>query len=178
MPHLIRPATLDDVPALSLLAEATFSETFGPEGFDIRYPPADLTQFLADSYALDRVSAWITDPTEKVWIAEIETGVMIAYAHVGANTLPHPEAQDGDRELKRIYVTRAAQGTGLGRALLELCLNHMDPHGDKRVWIGVWSGNLRAQRLYERQGFTKAGEYEFPVGSVRDREFIFRRGPR
>ena len=37
------------------------------------------------------------------------------------------------------------------------------------------SENLGAQRFYGRHGFGKTGEYEFPVGRVRDREFILRR---
>ena len=43
------------------------------------------------------------------------------------------------------------------------------------LWIGVWSENLGAQKLYGRHGFVKAGEYEFHVGKTRDREFILRR---
>ena len=49
--------------------------------------------------------------------------------------------------------------------------------GRADVWIGVWSENYGAQRLYRRFGFDKAGEYEFVVGETRDREFIFRRVP-
>ena len=41
---------------------------------------------------------------------------------------------------------------------------------------GVWSGNLKAQKLYQAHGFEKAGEYEYPVGAWRDHEFILRRG--
>jgi RimJ/RimL family protein N-acetyltransferase len=42
------------------------------------------------------------------------------------------------------------------------------------VYIGVWSGNAGAQRLYARHGFEKIGEYDFPVGQHLDREFILR----
>ncbi len=177
-PHdsVIRLAALADVPALAALAEATFIETFGPAGFAIPYPEDDLAAFLRASYALDRVRGWITDPAETVWVAEDDGGALIAYAQVGPNTLPHPDANFAHEEVKRIYVSRAAQGSGLGRALLELSLERLDPRGDATVWIGVWSGNLKAQRLYQRYGFSKAGEYEFPVGQVRDREFILRRG--
>ena len=38
------------------------------------------------------------------------------------------------------------------------------------LWIGVWSGNDKAQRLYAAYGFEKAGEYDYPVGAWRDRE--------
>ena len=44
------------------------------------------------------------------------------------------------------------------------------------LWIGVWSQNFGAQRFYARYGFGKVGDYEFPVGRVRDHEFILRRG--
>jgi RimJ/RimL family protein N-acetyltransferase len=42
----------------------------------------------------------------------------------------------------------------------------------------VWSENHGAHRFYARHGFEFAGEYEFPVGEQRDREFMFRRLPR
>jgi RimJ/RimL family protein N-acetyltransferase len=39
----------------------------------------------------------------------------------------------------------------------------------------VWSENFGAQRLYARYGFTRVGDYFFPVGEHRDHEFILRR---
>jgi RimJ/RimL family protein N-acetyltransferase len=39
----------------------------------------------------------------------------------------------------------------------------------------VWSGNHGAQRFYARHGYEKVGTYEFPVGRVRDLEYILRR---
>ena len=51
----------------------------------------------------------------------------------------------------------------------------LEKDGPRTLWIGVWSENLGAQRFYARYGFHKVGEYEFPVGETRDREFILRR---
>ena len=175
-PPTIRPARAADAPGLAALAEATFIETFGSEGFDMQYPEPDLADFLRASYAPDRAAGWIADPAGRVWVVEDEAGALIAYAQIGPNSLPHPDATSEHVELKRLYVKRAAQGTGLGRTLLELALKHLDPNGEAVVWLGVWSGNEKAQRLYARYGFAKAGEYQFAVGSVRDREFILRRG--
>lgn len=174
MPYSIRLARPSDAPALALLAERTFVETFGPEGFDCGYPEADLTDFLAASYAPEKVAGWIVDPTGHVLVAEDEAGRLVAYAQSGDNELPLADAQAGDGELKRIYVDRAAQGTGLGRELLERSLAWL---GGRAILIGVWSLNLKALRLYAHYGFEKAGEYEFAVGETRDAEFILRRGP-
>jgi ribosomal protein S18 acetylase RimI-like enzyme len=172
MPPKIRLATPEDVPALAKLAEETFCETF-VEGFAVGYPEADLNAFLTESYALDKVAAWIAEPRAQVLVAEDATGRLIGYAQAGDNDLPYEGAQPGDGELKRIYVRLETQGTGLGRALLERSLAWL---GDRPILIGVWSENLKAQRLYAHYGFKKVGEYFFMVGMFADPEFILRRG--
>ena len=78
--------------------------------------------------------------------------------------------------LYQLYVRNCAQGLGLGRALLDVALDHLATHRPGPVWLGVWSGNLKAQSVYEKRGFAKVGEYRFAVGSWFDEEFIFRKG--
>ena len=174
MPITLRPAVPADVPTLSRLAKETFCETF-VDGFAVGYAETDLKVFLAASYAPEKVATWLADPAAQVTVAEDEDGRLVGYTHCGANTLPYAGAGPDDRELKRIYVRRETQGTGLGRALMQQALDWL---GDHPALLGVWSLNLKAQRLYERFGFEKVGEYDFMVGSTADHEFIFRRAPK
>ena len=173
---MIRLARLDDAPALSRLAEQTFIETFvhGAQegGFGLGYPKDDLAAFLRQSYASERVAEWIADPLALVLIAE-QGGQAVAYAHAGDNTLPYAAARPGDGELKRIYVRKSAQGAGLGRDLLERALAWL---GRRSLYIGVWGGNLKAQRLYGHYGFSVVGSYQFAVGEILDDEVIMGRG--
>ncbi|HEV2606819.1 MAG TPA: GNAT family N-acetyltransferase, partial [Xanthomonadaceae bacterium] len=76
---------------------------------------------------------------------------------------------------KRLYVLSRASNSGWGGKLFEKALDWLERDGPRTIWISVWSQNFGAQRFYGRWGFTKAGEYEFPVGRVRDREFMLRR---
>lgn len=172
MSPLIRLATPEDVHALARLAEETFCQTF-VEGYAVGYPEADLNAFLTESYAPAKVAGWLADPRAQVLVAEEGAGQLVGYTHAGDNELPYDRARPSDGELKRIYVRREAQGTGLGRALLERSLAWL---GDRPVLIGVWSENLKAQRLYAHYGFEKVGEYLFMVGATADAEFILRRG--
>jgi ribosomal protein S18 acetylase RimI-like enzyme len=165
----LRTATPDDADTLTALGRATFAATFGH-----LYPPQDLQTFLDQAHTPAQYRAWADDPAYGLWIAEAD-GAAIGYALVGPNTLPHPDALPGDGELKRIYVTREAQGAGAGSQLMIAALDFLDQLG-RPLWIGVWSENHGAQKLYVRHGFEKAGEYEFAVGQTRDREFILRRG--
>jgi ribosomal protein S18 acetylase RimI-like enzyme len=172
----IRRATPADAETIAALGRDTFIETF-VEGFAIAYPPEDLEHFMAHSYSGSFNSARLNDPAQAVWLIDDLDGRALAYAAAGPAGLPHPEVQPGDGELKALYVRREAQGAGFGPALLETALAWLGREGPRALWIGVWSGNTRAQQLYARHGFIKAGEYDFPVGRWLDREWILHRAP-
>lgn len=169
----LRPARLDDAEALASLGRRTFVETF-VEGFGIPYPAEDLAACLDGSWSVDGVGASLARASESWWVAERSSG-LVAFARTGGCGLPHPDARPSHAELKGLYVEKAAQGLGIGRALFETALEWMQTHGDGPLWIGVWSGNFKAQRFYGHYGFVKAGEYEYPVGRWRDLEHILRR---
>ncbi len=171
---VIRPARPEDAAALGALGRQTFVDTF-VAGFGIPYPPADLNAFLDASFDLEPTLKKLAEPGCAWWVAQRD-GELLAFANAGPNGLPHAEARSDDLELRRLYVAKSAQGLGLGTALLTLALDWMQTNTAGPLWIGVWSGNTKAQRLYAAHGFEKVGEYDYPVGAWRDREFILRRG--
>ena len=175
MPDItLRRAGMADCETLTGLARQTFRETF-LEGFAIPYPADDLANFMAANYTQAMFERKLVDAQQATWIAERHEAAL-AYANAGPCHLPHPDVRPGHMELHRLYVRRDAQGLGLGRRLLETALDWMEAQSQGPLWLSVWSGNLKAQRLYARSGFGKVGEYQFPVGAWRDHEFIFRRG--
>jgi GNAT superfamily N-acetyltransferase len=172
---LIRRPVVDDAPALAALGRRTFVETFVAEdGFAIPYPKADLEPFLEASFGIEATISRLGEPGAAWWVADRD-GELLAFANAGPNGLPHPDAQDGDVELRKLYVSRDAQGLGLGTRLLNEALSWMAANTHGGQWIGVWSGNAKAQKLYGAHGFEKVGEYLYPVGGWRDHEFILRR---
>ena len=166
---VIRRAGTEDAEALAEVGRDTFTETFAH-----LYPPQDLDHFLSTAYAPEAFAPYLDADGHALWLAEA-AGRAVGYAQAGPCFLPHPEVTPRCGELKRLYVRRETQGSGLGSKLLAMSLDWLDAPG-RRLWIGVWSENHGAQRLYARHGFAKVGEYEFPVGQTRDHEFIFRRG--
>ena len=89
--------------------------------------------------------------------------------------MPHPEASLAHGELYQLYVDRDAQGLKLGGKLLALAMEHLAATRPGPIWLGVWSGNEKAQAVYLAKGFAKVGEYRFKVGSWYDEEYIFRK---
>jgi len=170
---MIRPARLDDATALGALGRQTFIDTF-VTGFEIPYPEPDLEAFLNANFDLAPMQKKLAEPGCAWWVAE-RNGQLLAFANTGPNGLPHPDARPRNMELRRLYVAKTAQGLGLGTRLLALSMEWMQAHTDGPLWIGVWSGNLKAQKLYGAYGFEKAGEYDYAVGAWLDHEFILRR---
>ena len=67
------------------------------------------------------------------------------------------------------------RGFGIGAALLGEMIDLADRWLQvTRLQLFVWEGNTRAMALYERFGFEKVGEFDFPVGNHRDLEFLMR----
>ena len=167
---VIRRATPSDAAALSAIGQATFSETFAH-----LYPLEDLSGFLQTAYGPQRTRADLANPAKAAWLVE-KSGEVVGHALAGPCKLPHPDVTPTCGELDRIYLLAAHQGGGLGSRLLAETLAWLEKDGPRRLWIGVWSGNQGAQKLYARHGFEKVGEYAFEVGQSRDHEFIMRRG--
>jgi ribosomal protein S18 acetylase RimI-like enzyme len=165
----LRRATLADAEALSTIAIATYTETFGDS-----YPPQDLREFLDRHYAVEPQRRELADPRNAAWLLE-EGGRAVGYLAAGPNGLPHAEASEGDIELKRLYLLASHQRGGHGARLMDAFLAWLDQPRRRTLWVGVWSENLGAQRFYARYGCSKVGEYDFPVGDSVDREFILRR---
>ena len=164
-----RRAVLGDARGLADLGARTFTEAFGH-----LYPPKDLAAFLDETYSPSAIGMRLSDPRSATWLMEAD-GRAVGYALAGACGLPHDDVTPGCGELKRLYILADWRGAGRGSRLLDLALTWLEQNGRPRIWIGVWSENLAAQRLYGRLGFEKVGEYNFAVGAVQDREFILRR---
>ncbi|KQX20876.1 MULTISPECIES: GNAT family N-acetyltransferase [unclassified Sphingomonas] len=175
MTATIRIARPEDAAALAALKLRTFRETFLEEGFAIPYPAADLAIFEADSYSVPAIAAELADAGRRSWVAEAD-GRLLGYAQVGPCKLPHPEAGEEQGELYQLYLLREAQGMKLGKALLDAAIAYLAETRPGPVWLGVWSGNDKAQAVYAARGFEKVGEYRFKVGSWYDEEYILRKG--
>lgn len=171
---IIRTAVPGDETSLAALKRDTFRQSFVDGGFAIPYPPEDIAAFETN-YSVERISAELADPQRQNWVVEAN-GQLLGYAQTGPAKLPHSDVRADDGELYQLYVRIEAQGLGLGTRLLAAALDHLAQTRPGPVWIGVWSGNLRAQAMYAARGFVKVGEYGFPVGNWIDREFILRRG--
>lgn len=73
---------------------------------------------------------------------------VIGLAELGDETTGEPNSID------TIGVLPGHQGHGIGRRILEFCVNRLRDRGAERVYLGVAEKNEVARHLYESAGFT------------------------
>ena len=138
---------------------------------DFRPMEASLTLRAAVADDLDAIMAIERSPGFERWVGRSSAGehrammdeVNAAYlvgeadgAVVAFAILRNFDDPHGNRYLKRVAVARP--GEGLGSAFLARVVDWtFDRVGSHRFWLDCFSHNARAQRVYEKLGFTRDG---------------------
>lgn len=150
-----RIALAEDNDLLVEMGRRTFFETFVGTCSE-----ADMDLFLNQSYAPEKLAAELAAPRSYFLILEDELGAM-GYSRLFEET----EAEAGSVELVRFYMEQRAIGTGAAHRLMERSLELARELGFRRMDLGVWEKNFRAQKFYAKWGFQKTGEKIFMLGS-------------
>ena len=168
-PVIWRKAGVHDADALALLGSATFLATFA---FD--HPGQPLVAHLRTEHSPEYYANALARPGVDIMMGETPLGAPVGYAMITPPS--HPDLQqDGDIELKRIYVLGPWQGGGNGRQLLEKAFAIAGERGAKRMLLAVYENNEKALAFYERAGFAAIGNTIFMVGDVPFRDMVYAR---
>lgn len=164
-----RPATPADATALAHVGRVSFCETFAH-----LYASHDLEAFLAQTYTPAVLAAELADPTKRFRVAELD-GELVGFCKIGF-TVSLPIDLGGRRglELKQLYLLRSHLGAGVAPVLMDWALAEARAFGADDVVLSVYEDNVRAQRFYQRYGFSKVGDFFFMVGTHRDPEHLYR----
>jgi diamine N-acetyltransferase len=174
----IRRADAGDAEVLTEFAERIFRETFEADN-----NPDDMAAYLAEAFGVDRQSAEIAEPSSIVLLAEDIAGSgsdatplpLAGYSHLTAGELPDCVHGPTPLELKRFYIDRAWQGTGLAQLLMRTTFDAAIASGARTLWLGVWEHNPRAIAFYRKFDFVEVGSHDFMLGQDRQTDIIMAR---
>ena len=130
MSPVLRPMSLQDVGAVSLLEEALF----GVEAWSPEMLAGELT----------------ADPGSRYYLVAEDGGVVTGYGGLLAQA-------GGQADVVTLAVAADRWGQGIGSALLDGLLAEAARRGCTEIFLEVRVDNDRAQRLYRRRGFTEIG---------------------
>lgn len=100
--------------------------------------------------------------TESDWRRRLLSGGVTFLAHLpdcyGAGIGGGFVAPEGTTELVSMWVSPAARGNGVGRALVDAVTSWARSRGHGELHLWVTESNSHARKLYERGGFIATGE--------------------
>jgi ribosomal protein S18 acetylase RimI-like enzyme len=154
MAVIVRPATPADYPAISNLTVAAYTADGQLKaGYSYRAVLADVATRAGAGELL---------------VAADGDAVLGAVLFVRPGSSYAEVSSDGEAEFRMLAVDPAAQGRGVGRALVTACVDRADLLGCTAVVICVRDFSLPAQRLYDRMGFVRAPELDWtPLPDVK-----------
>ena len=153
----VRPARPDDAGAVITVRIASWKAAYAAHLPDDAWADYDVDA------ATRRLAGSIEQAGLLVLVAERD-GAVVGYTMSGAAR--DDDIADGTREIYAIYVHPDAWSTGTGRALMSATISAL---GDVPVVLWVLEDNHRAQRFYERAGYTADGarkDADMPGGPV------------
>jgi ribosomal protein S18 acetylase RimI-like enzyme len=164
----IRQADISDVKIICALGVTTFYEAYYEQD-----DSGDLANYVLESFSQAQIEAEINDADSTFFIAELN-GKAVGYAKLRENSTADYMDNENAVELHRIYILERAKGKGVGRELLNRCIETARAKGYETLWLGVWEQNSSALNFYEKTGFAKVGELQFPYGKAVGTNYVMK----
>lgn len=163
----IREATERDIEPLTRLASKTFVETYDDLSDE------ESAKYVFEFFTPARFKQHIESPDCHILVAAGDS--LFGYIMLEHRDAPVTVAGQPQVECVRLFVTREAQGQGLGARLLDEGLQMSRKDGFEVLWLKVWDQNEDAIRFYQNRSFDHLGEVAYTEGGLDDRVIIMGR---
>lgn len=149
-------ADITDLRTLQALGRETYCDHFSS-----LWSPQGLELFLEQHFSVVALAATLDRPQQHQWLIAYD----INNHPIGFSKTNWAQADPinhiAGAELQKIYFCAAAAGMGLGEKLISFILQHAAEKEQPRLWLEVLHTNVKAQRFYERVGFSAIGNLPF-----------------
>jgi GNAT superfamily N-acetyltransferase len=173
MQRRMRAAGPDDVAAVAALHALSRRVTY--QGIIPDGPLQAMTSEKLHRTWAERVAR--ESGTHRLYVAEV-AGEVRGFSYVGPGDAFERVPPDTG-VLYAIHVHPDAQGTGIGAAMMDICLRTFAEWHCARAILWVLEGNDRACRFYERTGWRHDGSVrDSPIGDVVTRQLRYVRSVR
>lgn len=159
----IRYATAQDAELIADISRQTFHETFAAEN-----NKEHLDKFLQGVFSKETLIKNTKEPGNIFFLAYDED-MPVGYVKMRENDNPQDAIDIGLKhanviEIARIYATTNVIGQGVGKILMQKCIDIAVKKKKNIIWLGVWEKNHRAIDFYIKWGFEKFGTHVFMLG--------------
>ena len=155
----VRVASEKDSELIVEISRETFYDTFASEN-----TKENMDKFMNEQFAKDKLIAEISGP-ENTFLLAYNGDKVAGYVKLQESAEPKNLENVPAIEIVRIYSVKSMIGKGIGKLLMQSCIDIARKRKKEIIWLGVWEQNQRAIEFYRNWGFEKFGEHEFILGN-------------
>ena len=165
----IRIAGEDDAALIADISRQTFYDSFAAQNSQ-----ENIDLHMAQYYTPEKIRAELEDPFS-IFLLAYDDDRLAGYAKINEHVKEESSCLENPIEIERIYSIKEMIGKGVGKKLMEKCLDIAREKNKKEIWLGVWETNNRAIEFYTRWGFEKFGQHNFPVGRDPQNDWLMKK---
>jgi diamine N-acetyltransferase len=165
----IRMAGPADAALIADMSRQTFYETFAAQN-----SKENMDQFMEEQFGREKLMAEVTEPGS-IFLLAFDGEEAVGYARMKESENPPELGNVPAIEIARIYAAAHTIGQGVGKALMQRCIELATSREKKMIWLGVWEHNQRAIDFYTKWGFGKFGTHIFPLGNDQQTDWLMKK---
>ena len=157
-PVSLRYATFADSELIADLSRQTFYEAFAAQN-----TKENMDIFMTEQFSKEKLMEEV-GAKDNIFLLAYDKVDLVGYARLRENNIPPELGISNALEIARIYATANSIGKGVGKALMQKCIDIALEKKAAAIWLGVWEHNTRAINFYSHWGFEKFGTHIFLLG--------------
>ena len=165
----IRIATKKDAELIADMSRQTFYETFAAEN-----TKENMDKFMNEQFTRETLIEEV-GAGNNIFLLAFDGEQPVGYARIRENNNPPSLGTANAIEIARIYAATHAIGKGIGKVLVQKCIEIAKAGSRELVWLGVWEKNQRAIEFYKKWGFEKFAEHDFILGNDVQKDWLMKK---
>ena len=165
----VRFATSQDAELIADISRQTFYDTFASQN-----TVEDMNKFLNEQFTREALINEVSTK-DNIFLLAYDQDEPVGYVRLRDNNNPPSLGSTNAIELARIYATPTSIGKGVGKALMQKCIELAEKGKKDFIWLGVWEKNQRAIDFYTKWGFEKFADHDFVLGNDVQKDWLMKK---
>ena len=166
---LVREATKADAELIATLSRQTFYDAFAGDN-----TKEDMDKFMNETFTREKLMDEV-GVAGNTFLLAFDGDEAVGYARLRETTNPLLLKGGEALEIARIYALQKSIGKGVGKALMEQCIDLARQKKAPVIWLGVWEKNAKAIAFYTKWGFEKFSEQVFMLGNDPQTDWLMKK---